>query len=99
MLASFGVMSHLRASFKSIDIEGQYNLGNIESPVQVVVFLDFRCSACDYFESQIFPLLQRRYIHTDKISYTMIPIAFLKGSARLLEGFYCTRGQKPRSFC
>ena len=93
VLMGFGVYDGTKPKYKQIDTHGQMTLGNKRSNVHVIVFLDFKCYACKRFEEQIFPLLERRYIKTDKIAYTLIPISFLSGSSHLLEGYYCTREQ------
>ena len=80
---------------RKIDTSGQMHLGNPNSPVKVVLFIDFRCTGCRQFEEQVFPLIKRRYIDTGKIDYTVIPLAFLSGSQRLGEGYFCTRQQNP----
>ena len=95
-VASFFIIGSNRApTGQPIDTQGQLHLGNRSSPVKVVLFIDFRCPACKHFEEQIFPLLERRYIQTGKIDYTIIPLAFLGGSERLAEGYFCTRAQNP----
>lgn len=94
---SFAVVDYNTPHYKAIDTTDQLNLGDPDANVQVVVFLDFRCGACAYYENQIFPLLNRRYIKPGKISYTLIPIAFLRGSSHLLEGYFCTREQNPNA--
>ncbi|MCB1118080.1 MAG: thioredoxin domain-containing protein [Chlamydiia bacterium] len=93
LVMGFGVYDGTKPKHKQIDTRGQMTLGNKRSDVHVIVFLDFKCYACKRFEEQIFPLLERRYIKTDKIAYTLIPISFLSGSSHLLEGYYCTREQ------
>ncbi len=92
-VVGFGTYDKMRPKHKFIPTKGQMTLGNRHAPVRVVIFLDFRCFACKRYEERIFPLLERRYIRTDKIAYTLIPISFLSGSSHLLEGYYCTRSQ------
>lgn len=82
-------------SGKPINTSGQFTIGNPNAKVKVVLFIDLRCGTCRYFEEQIFPLIKRRYIDNNLIEYTVIPIAFLKGSTRLASGYFCTREQKP----
>ena len=83
------------SGIQKIDTTGQMHLGNPDSPVKVVLFIDFRCTGCRQFEEQVFPLIKRRYIDTGKIDYTVIPLAFISGSQRLSEGYFCTRQQNP----
>ncbi len=87
--------SNAPTKIQQIDTTNQMHLGNTDSPVKVVLFIDFRCTGCRQFEEQVFPLIKRRYIDTGKIDYTMIPLAFLSGSQRLGEGYFCTRQQNP----
>ena len=93
LIMGFGIYDGSKPKKKQINTHGQMTLGNQHSDVNVIVFLDFKCYACKRFEEQIFPLIDRRYIQTGKIAYTLIPIAFLSGSSHLLEGYYCTRMQ------
>ncbi|MCP5510224.1 MAG: thioredoxin domain-containing protein [Chlamydiales bacterium] len=95
-IAAFFIMgSNTIPGSSKIDTQGQLHLGNPSSKVKVVLFIDFRCPACKRFETQVFPLLKRRYIDTNQIDYTVIPLAFLNGSQRLGEGYFCTRQQNP----
>lgn len=96
LIMGFGVYDGTKPKQRQINTQGQMTLGNRHANVHVIVFLDFKCYACKRFEEQIFPLIDRRYIQTDKIAYTLIPISFLSGSSHLLEGYFCTRSQDKK---
>ncbi len=66
---------------RPIDTKGQprYSRGVIE----LVVFQDFRCVGCKYFQDHIFPRLKVKFFDLEKVSYVVIPLAFLLGSVKV----------------
>jgi protein-disulfide isomerase len=61
---------------KQVPIENQPTLGNLDSPVSVVEFGDYKCPACKQWSEYIFPQLKSDYIDTGKISFTYINVLF-----------------------
>ena len=76
LLAVVGIFVYSRQSGASaggpvaatgdISYEGQPRLGEVEAPVVLALFEDFRCPACRYFSLEILPELERDYIETGR---------------------------------
>lgn len=83
-----------------VSIEGQPTIGNEKSGVQVVVFEEPKCPYCKRFTVQVYPKIKENYIDTGKISFTVIPVSFLKGSMPAATALLCVYQQnkgKPDS--
>lgn len=65
---------------KKIEIDNGLKFGNSNSSVKVVVFEDFSCKFCKTFVNNILPIIKERYIDTNKISYMIVPLAYLYDS-------------------
>jgi protein-disulfide isomerase len=65
---------------KKLDFENVLTFGNPKSEIKVVIFEDFICKFCKEYVNKIFPDLKKDYIDTNKISYTIVPVAFIYGS-------------------
>lgn len=80
----------------NIDVKNQPTLGNEDAPVTVVEYGDYKCPACGYFESNIFPQLEADYINTGKVKFVFKQYPFIyKDSARAAiytEGVYAKLG-------
>jgi protein-disulfide isomerase len=59
-----------------VPIDNQPTIGNINSPVSVVEFGDYKCPACKQWSEYIYPQLKQDYIDTGKISFTYINVLF-----------------------
>ncbi|MEW9503073.1 DsbA family protein [Jeotgalibacillus marinus] len=57
-------------------IEGQPTMGNVDAPVQVVEFGDFKCPACKRWGEEVYPQLVEDYIDNDKASFSYINVLF-----------------------
>jgi protein-disulfide isomerase len=57
-------------------IENQPTLGDLDAPVSVVEFGDYKCPACREWNESIFPLLKKDFIDTGKISFSYINVLF-----------------------
>jgi protein-disulfide isomerase len=53
-------------------LERQPSLGDPQAPVKVVEFGDFKCTACKYFEDEVFPQLKEEYIDMGRIEFYFI---------------------------
>jgi protein-disulfide isomerase len=60
--------------------KGQPTMGNYRAKVEVVVFEDFLCVECLAFNEDIFPQIEERYIATNDVRYTLIPVSFIEHS-------------------
>ncbi len=60
-----------------INLTGQPSVGEKDAPVKVVVFEDFKCPACKYFEERNLPKLKMDYIETGKVEFYFINFPFI----------------------
>lgn len=44
-------------------------LGDANAPVEMIMFSDYECPACYYFETEIFPLIKADFIDTGKVKF------------------------------
>ncbi|MFA6527921.1 MAG: DsbA family protein [Candidatus Gracilibacteria bacterium] len=51
------------------DAEDDAVLGDANAPVTIIMFSDYECPACYYFETEIFPLIKADFIDTGKIKF------------------------------
>jgi len=63
-----------------LDTSGYPTIGNTLAKIEMILFEDFRCSHCCTFSKEIFPQINSKYIATGQVRYTIVPLAFLKGS-------------------
>lgn len=61
---------------KSLNIKGQPTLGELNAPVTIVEFGDFKCPACKEWGEIILPQLEKDYIDTGKIKFSYINVMF-----------------------
>ncbi len=83
-----------------VAIDGQPTIGNPDAPVKVVLFEEPKCPHCKRFTEEVFPKLKEKYIDTKQISFTLVPVAFLKGSmpaATALISVYLQNKEQPNS--
>lgn len=70
-------------------------LGNPYAPINITVFEEPSCSACAEFTSEVFPLLKEQYIDTGKVSFTLIPVCFIRGSKPAAQALLCIYHHDP----
>jgi protein-disulfide isomerase len=74
--------------------DGDITLGSDKAPVTVIEYASMTCSHCAHFAETKFPELQKRYIDTGKVRYTLRPFPLDALSA---AGFMLARcGGKDR---
>lgn len=73
-------------------------VGNPSASVQLVLFEDLRCRNCRAFTQRISPKIEERYLHSGKVSYTIVPVAFLSGSKPLANAALEIYAQAPDRF-
>lgn len=66
-----------------INTAGHPTVGNGDAKVQIVVFEDFRCSTCRLYSELVFPKIERKYLDSGKVRYTLVPLAFMDESKEL----------------
>jgi len=79
----------------TINTKGQPTIGYAKARVHVVVFEEPKCSNCRDFTNQIFPSVKKDFIDTNKIRYTVIPVAFLPGSMPAANAALCVYYENP----
>jgi protein-disulfide isomerase len=67
----------------SLDPKGTIVLGSEEAPIELVLFEDFQCSHCQDFSNYILPRIQDRYIDSNQVRFTLVPLPFFSGSKAL----------------
>ncbi|WP_348664129.1 DsbA family protein [Chlamydia vaughanii] len=71
-------------------------IGNPYAPINITVFEEPSCSACAEFTTEVFPLLKKRYIDTGEVSFTLIPVCFIRGSKPAAQALLCVYHHDPR---
>ncbi len=71
-------------------------IGNIHAPINITVFEEPACSACAEFTSSVYPLLKKHYIDTGDVSFTLIPVSFIKGSRPAVRSVLCVYNHDPK---
>lgn len=71
-------------------------IGDPYAPINITVFEEPSCLACAEFTSKVFPLLKQRYIDTGEVSFTLIPVCFIKGSKLAAQALMCVYYHDPR---
>ncbi|QXE27028.1 DsbA family protein [Chlamydia buteonis] len=71
-------------------------LGNLYAPINITVFEEPSCLACTEFSTEVFPLLKKKYIDTGEVSFTLIPVCFIRGSMLAAQALLCVYYHDPR---
>lgn len=64
-------------------------IGNPYAPINITVFEEPSCLACAEFSKEVFPLIKKRYVDTGQVSFTLIPVCFIKGSKPAAQAMLC----------
>jgi protein-disulfide isomerase len=78
--------------------EGFPSEGNPKAWVEIAIFEDFLCHNCRTFNEEIYLKLKKEYIDTGKARYTMIPLAFMKGSKPIANAALAVFHSAPHRF-
>jgi protein-disulfide isomerase len=73
-------------------------LGNSKSPVEVVLFEDFKCYGCRVFSEQVMPQIESEYLDSWKIRLKVIPLGFMHGSKMLANAALEVYQSSPERF-
>jgi protein-disulfide isomerase len=73
-------------------------LGDKDSTVHVVAFLEPKCPDSKRFYLESYPELKKEYIDTNKISYTVVTTSFLYKSMTAALSLLCVYKQDPNFF-
>ena len=77
------------------NVKNYPTFGNPYAPINITVFEEPSCSACAEFTSEVFPLLKEQYIDTGKVSFTLIPVCFIRGSKPAAQALLCIYHHDP----
>ncbi len=72
--------------------------GNPAATVEIAVFEDFRCHNCRAFNEKQVPQLEAQYVATGKARYTMVPLAFMRGSKPMANAALAVYHSTPDRF-
>lgn len=96
IIAVLAVVLRPKASFSYQD---HPMLGSANAKVKIVEFGDFKCSACKYFEKNIYPSLKKDYIDTGKVQLYFYNFPFIDADSSMdalaAESVY---HQNPQAF-
>lgn len=76
---------------KKVEINCKENptIGSLRAKVHLILFEDMNCYNCKVFSKTILPTLKKKYIDTDLVKFTVIPLAFMKNSAITANAALC----------
>ncbi|MEG0037370.1 MAG: thioredoxin domain-containing protein [Victivallaceae bacterium] len=78
-----------------IIINKDFTIGNLNSKINVTVFEEPSCDNCLKFSDDVFPRIKKRFIDTNLISYTFIPLSFLFDSEPAVLASLCVLYSNP----
>jgi len=80
------------------DSHEQPTLGNPKAPVKVIVFLEPKSKESKNFNDNVYPQIDRNFIVTNKISYTVIVVSYLADSQLAAMALQCVYYQDGKTF-
>ncbi len=98
VLGYFTYIKYNKVKPVAIEFMHQPILGQPDALVQVIVFQDFKCPGCKYFADHVYTRLKAKYIDTGRVSYIVVPLAFLKGSEIVAHAALCVHQSQPKQF-
>lgn len=78
-----------------LDTKGQPTTGNPKAQVHLVVFEEPKCPECRRFNVAVADSLNKDYVITNKIRYTVIPVSFIDNSMPAASALMCVYHQNP----
>ena len=60
-----------------LDVSGQPMLGQEGAPVEIAVFEDFKCPACQFFDAEVMPQIERELIDTGQARIYFLNYPFI----------------------
>lgn len=60
-----------------LDLTGQPRLGQEDAPVEIAVFEDFKCPACQFFDAEVMPQIERELIGTGQAKLYFLNYPFI----------------------
>lgn len=80
------------------DLQNQFTIGFPKARVHMVVFEDLKCPDCKHYVENVYPVIKKRFIDTNLMRYTSIPIAMLPGSSIASMASLCVLNQGDQQF-
>lgn len=74
------------------------SFGRSNAPIEVVLIEDFQCKNCRAFSKKLIPNLQKSYIQSGKVRFTLVPVSFLRGSQLIANAALEVYTQNPKQF-
>lgn len=99
-LLLIGIICRLYREEPSLKLEPQDypTVGMASAAVEIVSFEEFRCTNCRKFSLEVYPQIDRHYIQTGRVRYTMIPLAFIEGSKPIANAAWAVYRLFPDQF-
>ena len=79
----------------SLQTSGNPTLGSSAAQIDLVLFTDPKCLSCKEWNEEVFPELQHKYIQTEKVRLTVIPVSVIPGSNLGGNALLCVYNQAP----
>ena len=74
-----------------LEVKQEQALGNPNASSTIIEFLDFQCSACVAYFSQVEPQVRAQFIDTGKAKWIVKPLSFIDGQNKKGESFNAAR--------
>ncbi len=81
-----------------MNTKGFPSIGPASAPIEVVLIEDFQCKNCRDFSKKVLPKLQKDYVRTGKVRFTLVPVSFLAGSQVVANATLEVYHQNPKLF-
>lgn len=82
-----------------LELDGQPMLGDPNAPVAIAVFEDFKCPACQYFDAEVMPQIERELIDTGRARFYFMNYPFIgPDSSTAAAAGECVYNQAPEAF-
>lgn len=97
-----GLMIHTKRSIMPpkthIPTTAKYfpTIGDPYTPINITVFEEPSCSACEEFSSEVFPLIKKHFVDTGEASLTLVPVCFIRGSMPAAQALLCVYHHDPK---
>lgn len=82
-----------------LELDGQPMLGEPDAPVTIAVFEDFKCPACQFFDAEVTPQIERELVNAGRARFYFVNYPFLgpDSTTAALAG-ECVYNQDPEAF-